>query len=204
MNEPSLRSVAKRAMLAVSLVLTSPLILLAWLERKSSRKDGLFVSLGQLLSLIPGKVGSYLRSAYYFGSLEASSWEVHIGFGTYFSHRAARLGSHVAIGSYCVIGTVSIGDDVMIASRVSITSGKRQHFDDNGSVSMEPRFDRVTVGPRTWVGEGAIVLADVGPQCIVSAGAVVMGEIPAGQLAGGNPAKVLKSLDELRCSRAER
>ena len=57
----------------------------------------------------------------------------------------------------------------------------------------ETRYDRVSIGARCWVGEGAIVLADVGADSIVAAGAVVVKPIPAACLAGGNPAQVLRS-----------
>lgn len=192
----SVRNLLKRGLFSVNFALVSPLIVLAWVEKRVSDSENLFVGLGQLLSLFPGKIGSYLRAAYYVGTLESCSWEIHIGFGSFFSHRAAVLGSHVAMGSYCVIGTVSVENDTMMASHVSITSGKRQHFDDNGEVTPIPRFDRVTIGSKTWIGEGAIVLADVGSECIVSAGAVVTEEIPDGQLIGGNPAKLIKFVRE--------
>jgi acetyltransferase-like isoleucine patch superfamily enzyme len=190
----SARNVAKRIVFAVSVVVTLPLVLLARAEKKVSKSENVFVGLGQLLSLLPGRVGCHLRSAYYFGTLEACSWEVHIGFGSFFSHRAACLGSHVSMGSYCVIGTASIADDVMMASRVSITSGKRQHFDNEGRVTSVPRFDRVTIGRNTWVGEGAIIIANVGAGCIISAGSVVAQETADGQLVGGNPAKPVKAV----------
>ena len=46
-----------------------------------------------------------------------------------------------------------------------------------------------------WIGEGAIVMADVGEGAIISAGAVVVTPIPKGAVAGGNPAKILKYLE---------
>jgi len=190
----SIKVFLKRTVFFVSLILVSPMIFLAWAESKVANGEGLFVGLGQLLSLFPGKLGSYLRSAYYFGTLEDCSWQVHIGFGSFFSHRKARLGTHVAMGSYCVIGTASIGDGVMMASRVSVPSGKRQHFDDNGTMSPTPRFDRVTIGSNTWIGEGVVILANVGQNCIVSAGAVVVNPTPERQLMAGNPAKSIRLL----------
>ncbi len=82
----------------------------------------------------------------------------------------------------------------MMASRVSVPSGKRQHLDDEGRLASTTRFDTVTIGDGTWVGEGAIIMADVGRQCIVSAGAVVSKEMPDSCLIGGNPARVLKAV----------
>lgn len=178
-----------------SLVLTWPLIVATWLEKRLSKSEAVFICLSQLLALIPGLIGTYLRAAYYYASLDRCSWETHVGFGSIFTHRGASLGRSVSMGAYCVIGHADIGDNVMMASRISIPSGKRQHFDDSGRLSSETRYERVIVGGKSWIGEGATIVADVGSQCIVSAGAVVVKNMPNGCLIGGNPARVLKSLD---------
>jgi acetyltransferase-like isoleucine patch superfamily enzyme len=170
------------------------MILLSWVGTCLLRKEGSFVGIGQFLALFPGKLGSYLRSAYYFATLESCSWEVHIGFGTFFSQRAARIAGKVSLGAYCVLGTVEIGEGTMIASRVSIPSGKRQHFDDAGNLSSDIRLDRVVVGRGCWIGEGAILLSGIGDRCIVSAGAVVTNEMPGRCIVGGNPARVLRTI----------
>jgi acetyltransferase-like isoleucine patch superfamily enzyme len=53
----------------------------------------------------------------------------------------------------------------------------------------------VAVGRGSWVGEGAIIMADVGEQCIVSAGAVIVKDMPAACLLAGNPAGVIRELN---------
>jgi virginiamycin A acetyltransferase len=197
LKKQKMKQLLKIIMIVFCLVLISPLLLITWIERRVKQGDGIFVALGQFLSLIPGKFGSYLRATYYFSNLEKSSWQVHIGFGTYFSHRGASLGRHVAVGGYCVIGTAVIQDGVVIASRVSIPSGKRQHLDESGRICAHPIFEKVTIGEKSWIGEGAIVLANVGRNCIVSAGTVVVNEIFEGSLVGGNPGKILKTKNEM-------
>jgi acetyltransferase-like isoleucine patch superfamily enzyme len=82
----------------------------------------------------------------------------------------------------------------MMGSRVSIPSGKRQHFGDDRGLTATTRFDTVEVGEGTWVGEAATIMANVGEGCVVSAGAVVARDMPAHSIVGGNPARVLKSL----------
>lgn len=189
-----LRKCLKRAIFASAFLLVSPLILLAWLEKRVSGSELIFIGLGQFLALFPGMIGSYIRAAYYFALLDRCSWEIHVGFGSYFSHRAARLGANVAIGGYCIIGTASISDGVMMASRVSIPSGKRQHVDAVGKLCSTTTLERVSVGRNSWIGEGAIILADVGNSCIVSAGTVVTTPTPDGYLVAGNPGKLIKEL----------
>lgn len=189
-----MRRVIKICAFTVAVVLVSPFVALSWLERKLSRGETLFGSFAQLLALAPGIVGVYLRGAYYFGTLEEASWETHVGFGSLFTHRGGALGTRASMGSYCVLGHARIAESVMMGSRVSIPSGKRQHFDADGGLTGEANYRIVFVGERTWVGEGAIILADVGSDCIVAAGAVVTTSMPNAVLIGGNPARVIREL----------
>lgn len=192
------RRLVKRLAFGICLVLVSPLAAAAWVEKRISRRESVFVAGGQFLALFPGYTGVFLRAAYYFATLDRCSWEVHVGFGSLFTHRSASLGSNVSTGAYCIIGHADIGRDVMIASRVSIPSGKRQHLDHVGGISAEPRFERVAIGKGCWIGEGAIIMAGVGERCIVSAGAVIVREMPAGCLVAGNPAAVIRELNSGR------
>ena len=189
-----LRRHLKKVIFASAFLLVSPLIVVAWIEKRISSGELIFVGLGQFLALFPGMIGIYVRAAYYFALLDRCSWEIHVGFGSYFSHRAARLGANVAMGGYCIVGTASIGDGVMMASRVSIPSGKRQHVDATGKLCSTTTLERVSVGRNSWIGEGAIILADVGSGCIVSAGTVVTTPTPDGYLVAGNPGKLIKEL----------
>jgi acetyltransferase-like isoleucine patch superfamily enzyme len=181
---------------AVALLVALPAIVLTWLEKQVTRGEAVFVFFAQLAALIPGWPGVMVRGAFYFGTLERCSWETHVGFGSLFTHRGGSMAAHASMGSYCVLGHADLGPGVIMASRVSVPSGKRQHFADDGRFSVAPVFERVAIGAQTWVGEGAIILADVGARCIVSAGAVVTKAVGEGSLVGGNPAKVLKALDD--------
>jgi len=179
---------------ATAAVVVSPLAALSWLERKLSESEVLFGGSAQFLALMPGIVGVYLRGAYYFSTLAEASWETHVGFGSLFTHRGGALGVRASTGAYCVLGHAKIGAFVMMGSRVSIPSGKRQHFATDGGVTGDSSYTSVSVGERTWVGEGAIILADVGKGCIVAAGGVVTASVPDGVLVGGNPARVIREL----------
>jgi acetyltransferase-like isoleucine patch superfamily enzyme len=188
----------KRLAFGLAAVLVAPLSLAAWLEHKGRAGEQVFAFGAQLLALAPGLPGAYLRLAYYHATLERCAWEAHIGFGSLFVRRAAVLGRHASMGCYCVIGNAEIGERAMIGSRVSVPSGKRQHLDESGRLSSsQGRFDRVTIGPDCWVGEGAIVMADIGAACIVAAGAVVSSPMPGGSLVAGNPARPVRSLEPM-------
>lgn len=179
----------------VCLVPMAPLILLVWIEKALGAGESIFVAASQLVSLLPGRIGAYFRAGFYWATLEGCSWETHVGFGSIFTHRGASLGTNASVGAYCVIGHARIGSGVMMASRVSIPSGKRQHLDEEGRLAATTRFDTVSIGEGSWVGEGAIIMADIGRRCIVCAGAVISREMPDGWLIGGNPARAIKQLE---------
>jgi virginiamycin A acetyltransferase len=190
----STRRLAKVAAFAICMTAVSPFIALAWVEKHLFRGDALFNLFAQFLAPFPGCPGTYLRGAYYFGTLEGCSWETHVGFGSIFTHRGGALAARASMGSYCVIGHARIGAEAMIGSRVSIPSGKHQHMDDKGNLIPAARYETISIGARTWVGEGAIIMANVGSDCIITAGAVVTNEMPSRALIGGNPARVIKEL----------
>ncbi len=189
-----LRRGAKRTLFAVAFLAVLPLSIVCWLERHFARNETLFSLCAQTLALVPGFPGVYLRSAFYFGALERCSWETHFGFGTFFTHRGARIGQRVSTGAYCVLGHAQIGAAAMIGSRVSIPSGRRQHLDEEGRLAPIMRFDVVAIGAGSWVGEGAILVANVGEKCIVAAGAIVTRDMPNGCLVAGNPARVIRAV----------
>jgi acetyltransferase-like isoleucine patch superfamily enzyme len=192
----ALRALFKASVFAAAVLLVWPFWILSWLERRLGRGEQLFSLGAQLFSLLPGAPGRILRAAYYVGTLEHCHWEVNVGFGSLFVKRAASMGRHASTGCYCVLGNADIGERVMIGSRVSIPSGKRQHFDDAGRLtSGASHFDRVSVGAGSWIGEGAIVMADVGSQCVVAAGSVVGKEVPDRSIVSGNPARVVRAVD---------
>ena len=191
-----MKTLLKKAVPVLSLAIVSPLILIDRIERWLSKSEQAFVFMGQLLGLIPGLPGSCLRSAYYSATLDAASSEVHIGFGSIFCHRDAGIGRHTSVGMHCIFGCVRIGEEAMFANRVSIPSGKRQHLDKTGEIVQTTRRSTIHVGSRSWIAEGAIVMADVGENCVVGAGSVVINALPAGTTAAGNPAKVLRTIAE--------
>ena len=195
-----LLAAAKLGVFIISVILVSPLILASRIERHMWDRDLVYGPCTQILALVPGLPGIYLRAGFYFGVLEKCSWKVHVGFGSIVANWPAKLAEHVTIGSYCVLGHVDIQPHVRIASRVSIPSGKRQHLDDFRTGSGQTHYDTVRIGTGCWIGEGAIVMANIGRQSIVSAGSVVVDEVPERSIVGGNPAKVIGKVDMLAAS----
>ena len=150
----------------------------------------------EFLALLPGFFGQYLRNAFLRLTIEYCHPSARIGFGTTFSKCGARINADVYIGSYCSIGLATIGKDALLASGTYVTSGSHQHGIDDITrpISLQPGVDqRVTIGEGSWIGSHTVIMADVGKGAVVAAGAVVSKSIPDFVIAGGVPARVLKS-----------
>jgi acetyltransferase-like isoleucine patch superfamily enzyme len=187
----ALREVLKQAIRAASLIVTFPLAALAGFGRIHA---GFQIGV-QICAQIPGLPGDYLRVAFCRWTLELCAPDCRISFGTLFSQPEAEIGRRVYIGAYCLIGRARIGAGSQIASHVQILSGRHQHVRDAQSGltgAEEGVFEQVVIGESCWIGAGAIVMANIGPGTTVGAGAVVTRELPAGVVAVGNPAKVIR------------
>lgn len=112
---------------------------------------------------------------------------VRIGSGTY-------LGRDLTIIS---AAEVVIGDDVMGSDRLYIADVEHGPGPGGrgGRVLLPPRPVRIEDG--VFLGTGAMVLpgVTVGARSLVAAGAVVTEDVPAGSVAAGNPARVVRRHD---------
>lgn len=186
------RRILKTAVRSGFLVVMFPCALLAGF----GRIEALFTFWAHVCAQIPGLLGDYARTAYYHLTLEACPLESRICFGTFFSSTQVRLEDNVYIGAYCIIGRARIGARAQIASAVHILSGRHHHpRDAQGRIlgAEHGTAAQILIGHDCWIGEGAIVMADVGAGSTVGAGAVVAKEIPPNVVAVGNPAKVIKA-----------
>lgn len=93
---------------------------------------------------------------------------------------------------------IFIGDRVMIGSGCLITDSDAHAVDprcrfDSTKVPMAP----VQIGDDVFVGARAIILKGVtiGSGSVIGAGSVVVKDIPAGVIAAGNPARVIREIN---------
>ena len=159
------------------------------------RVTGTFSFWSQTVSLIPGTIGVTLRRAFYHLVLPTCEANVCISFGTTISHRTTRLHRNAYIGNYCTLGDVTIEEDALIASNVSIMNGCRQHGTERLDIPIREQpgvYEPVTIGADSWIGERAVVAANVGRHCIVGVGAVVTKPLPDYAVAVGVPARVIR------------
>ena len=87
----------KRVFQNVALLVVMPLWLLYLLMSLVADRDGLFASFSQCLSLLPGKIGSFLRVAFYRLTMSDCSADCTISFGCLFSQRDTSIASGVYI-----------------------------------------------------------------------------------------------------------
>jgi acetyltransferase-like isoleucine patch superfamily enzyme len=179
----------------VSIILISPVLILYYLN-KIGLKSHAFSGFSQFLSLIPGKIGSYCRIAFYRFAMTSCHYNCLIGFGTLFSQPDTEIGQGVYIGPQCNIGSCSIESNCLIASGVHIMSGNMQHKFEDLEVPIQQQggtYQKIRIGEDSWIGNGALVMANVGKKCVIGAGSVVTRDVPDYSIVAGNPAKLVKS-----------
>jgi virginiamycin A acetyltransferase len=189
------KKLLKSVVSSLFLLLIAPLVLFHFLFLTFS-EHGLFVFSVQLLSLIPGKIGSYFRVAFNRMTMTHCHPETVIGFATLFSQKDTEIFQGVYIGPQCNIGMCRLGKNTLIASGVHIMSGSKQHnFKDIDSPIQQQGgvYEKIEIGEDSWVGNGCLIMANIGKKCIIGAGSVVSKDIPDYSIAVGNPAKVVRN-----------
>jgi maltose O-acetyltransferase len=93
------------------------------------------------------------------------------------------------------VAEITIGADCQIGPNVQLLTPTHP-------IDPQPRRDKleaalpITIGDNVWIGGGAIVCPGVtiGDDSVVGAGSVVTRDIPAGVVAVGNPARVIREI----------
>jgi virginiamycin A acetyltransferase len=181
---------------ALALLLVLPGYLIYRLAALALGKQKAFPGWSQAWSLVPGLCGVYLRRAFYRLVLPRCGQGACLSFGTTFSHPTAEVGKDVYVGLFCCLGDITLEDDVLLGSHVSVMNGGSQHGIERLDIPIREQpgvWPRVTIGRDSWVGDRAIVLADVGKHCVIAAGSIVTRPIPDYSIAVGVPAKVVRS-----------
>lgn len=139
--------------------------------------------------------------------------------------RRFQCGHHVMIRELTEIGDdVSIGTGSVVEHRVVIENGVRLHSNvfvpefsvlkegcwlgpnvvlTNARYPMSPRVKEELIGPtimpRAKIGANSTLLPGVrvGEDSLVGAGSVVVRDVPAGVVVAGNPARIIKQLQDL-------
>jgi maltose O-acetyltransferase len=112
---------------------------------------------------------------------------IRIGDGTFINVDAGMLDvMPITIGAACQIGT-----------RVQLLTASHPLDPEPRRIGWE-YGQSITIADNVWLGGGAIVCpgVSIGEDTVVGAGAVVSRDLPAGVVAAGVPARVLREIGE--------
>jgi maltose O-acetyltransferase len=136
-----------------------------------------------------------LLGAFGQGSEIRAPFQCDYGLHTFVGAR-----TFVNFGLVCLDpATITIGDDVQIGPNVQLLTAT--HPLEPGPRRAKWESARpIAIGDNAWLGGGVIVLPGVtiGAGSVVGAGAVVTRDVPAGVVAVGNPARVVREIDATR------
>jgi acetyltransferase-like isoleucine patch superfamily enzyme len=115
----------------------------------------------------------------------------------------------ISIGKRCIVGELSvirgqggvtIGDDVLIAPQVQILAVEHNVHTTRVPIMEQGITGRgILIEDGAWLGAGAIITdgVHIGRNAVIGAGAVVTRDIPAGSIAVGVPARVVRKIDDV-------
>ena len=118
-----------------------------------------------------------------------------------------KIGNHVRISNWTHVActnSVSIGDHVLIGSKVMITDHNHGIFGIDATSPLIPPVQRplernrsVTIEKNVWLGDGVVVCPGVtiGEGAVAGANAVVTNDVPPFTLVAGVPAKPIRRYD---------
>jgi carbonic anhydrase/acetyltransferase-like protein (isoleucine patch superfamily) len=119
-----------------------------------------------------------------------------------------RAGARIALAgdvgmsgaTICSVLGITIGARTMLGANVTVIDTNFHPLAAEGrrfAPIPEPRpEDEVVIGADVFIGTGAFILPGtrIGDGTVVAAASVVKGEVPAGVIVAGNPARVVKTL----------
>ena len=113
----------------------------------------------------------------------------------------------LVIGENCFLGNevlldlasgITLGDHVTLAERVTVLSHMNVGYKEHPLQKEFPPYEKVTkLDSGCFVGVNSTIVGgiEIGREVFIAAGSVVTKNLPNRVLAGGVPAKILKSLD---------
>jgi acetyltransferase-like isoleucine patch superfamily enzyme len=94
---------------------------------------------------------------------------------------------------------VEIGSHCMLANGCFVTDGNHRFDDPERPVTWQGFTTKgpTRIGDNVWCGANVVITSGVtiAERCVIGANSVVTTDVPAGSIAAGAPARVLKSIE---------
>jgi acetyltransferase-like isoleucine patch superfamily enzyme len=177
-----------------------------WYERNSRRLRRARIELHML------RAEAFIRFPVEGNVLEAlDDGRLEIGKGTLLEPMCwitIADSGRVEIGEGCFlnIGTmvaaqerVTIGDHTMFANGCFVSDAAHRYDDPDKPITWQGFTSKgpTSIGSNCWLGANCVVNTGVtiGDRCVIGANSVVTRDVPAGMIAAGAPAKVIREID---------
>ena len=113
------------------------------------------------------------------------------------------ISDEVYIGRFCTMSissSITIGKNALISDRVYLGDCNHGYDDKTQPISKQQvRFGGcVVIGEGSWIGIGVAIMAgvNIGRNSVVGANSVVTRDVPDYCIVAGNPAKVIREIQE--------
>ena len=157
----------------------------------------------EFLRWLPDDPGIWKRRTYLRPRLLACGENLVVLQGVWlFAPERISLGNNVAIAADVKInasGGFSAGNDVLIGPGSMIWTCNHRIADLNIPIRLQGYdYEPVTLGNDVWIGAQCMILPGVriGDHAVIAAGSIVTKSVPPWAVAGGNPARVIKSRND--------
>jgi acetyltransferase-like isoleucine patch superfamily enzyme len=157
--------------------------------------DNSFKLVSECLSLLPTALGLPIRYEFYRRTLRNCGKNVYVCFGAVFFYPEISIGNNVMIGTRVSVHHCDIGNDVFISEGTHLLGGSKYHHIERTDIPIirqQGQMKRIRIGNDVWIGVNSIIMEDIGDGAVVGAGSVVTRRVEPYSIVAGNPARLIR------------